>query len=53
MALVGALLRPVSTATCGALPCRWATLTARITSYYLASSSTTPLSRAALGAILP
>ena len=29
---VGAILRPVSTATCGALPCRWATSTARMTS---------------------
>lgn len=29
---VGTILRPVSTATCGALPCRCATSTARITS---------------------
>lgn len=32
MCSVGAILRPVSTETCGALPCRWATSTARITS---------------------
>ena len=32
MCWLGAILRPVSTLTCGALPCRCATSTARITS---------------------
>ena len=53
MCWLGAILRPVSTLTCGALPCRWATSTARITSKYLLSSSTTPFSRPAKGAATP
>ena len=36
MCSFGTILRPVSTLTCGALPCRCATSTARITSRYFA-----------------
>ena len=50
---VGAIFRPVSTLIWGALPCRWVTSTARMTSKYFASSSTTPFSRAAIGAAIP
>ena len=53
MCWLGAILRPVSTLTCGALPCRCATSTARITSMYFASSRMIPLSRAAHGATMP
>ena len=53
MYCVGAILRPVSTLTCGALPCRWATSTARITSSYFASSSTTAFIRLANGPTMP
>src|SRR6185437_4614239 len=49
----GTILRPDSTLTCGALPCRWVTSTARITSKYFASSSMTPFSLVAQGPTIP